>query len=60
MELQMKAICQGQTTKNVVVQQSLEQYRFAYARTKDQMGVLKAVSVELLFFARFIRELIND
>jgi DNA topoisomerase-3 len=44
MELQMKAICEGQRTRNEVVQQSLEQYRFAYAKTKDQMGVLKAVS----------------
>lgn len=44
MELQMKAICEGQRTKNDVVQQSLEQYRLVFMRTKEGMGVLKAVS----------------
>lgn len=40
----MKAICDGQRTRNDVVQQSLDQYRFAYNRTRDQMNILKAVS----------------
>jgi hypothetical protein len=49
MELQMKAICDGQRTKNDVVQQSLEQYRTVYVRTKNGMGVLKAVSFMHLY-----------
>lgn len=44
MELQMKAICDGQRTRNDVVQHNLDQYRAVYLRTKDQMGVLRAVS----------------
>jgi DNA topoisomerase-3 len=44
MELQMKAICDGQRSKQEVVQQSLDQYRAVYIRTKDQMGVIIAVS----------------
>jgi DNA topoisomerase III len=43
MELQMKAICDGQRTKDDVVQQSVDQYRAVYLRTKEQIGVLKAV-----------------
>ena len=43
MELQMRAICDGQRTKADVVQQSVDQYRAVYLRTKDQIGVLKAV-----------------
>ena len=45
MEIQMKAICDGTRTRNDVVQQSLEQYRAVFARTTQQMDVLKAVSV---------------
>lgn len=44
MELQMKAICEGRSTKHQVVQQSLEQYREVFVRTKQHMGVLKGVS----------------
>jgi hypothetical protein len=43
MELQMKAICEGHSTKQDVVNQSLEQYRAVYTRTRQQIGVLKAV-----------------
>ncbi|KAF2837953.1 DNA topoisomerase [Patellaria atrata CBS 101060] len=42
MELQMKAICEGRTTRNDVVQSSLDQYREVYIRTQSQMNVLKA------------------
>ncbi|KAF2664070.1 prokaryotic type I DNA topoisomerase [Microthyrium microscopicum] len=42
MELQMKAICDGQRTRNDVVQENIERYRAVYMRTKDQMSVLKA------------------
>jgi DNA topoisomerase III len=44
MELQMRAICEGQRSKQDVVQQSLDQYRGVYQRTKENLGVLKAVS----------------
>ncbi|KAL9094487.1 MAG: hypothetical protein Q9165_003337 [Trypethelium subeluteriae] len=42
MELKLKAICAGTATKNDVVHESLEQYRAVYARTSQQMGMLKA------------------
>ena len=45
MELQMRAICAGHTSRGDVVQQNLERYREVYARTTQQMNVLKAVSV---------------
>jgi len=41
MELQMRAICAGTTTRNDVVQQNLEQYRAVFMRTAQQMNVLK-------------------
>ncbi|KAI9698293.1 MAG: DNA topoisomerase [Bogoriella megaspora] len=42
MELKMKAICAGTTTRGQVVNESLQQYREVYARTAQQMGVLRA------------------
>ncbi|KAH6633732.1 DNA topoisomerase 3-beta [Boeremia exigua] len=42
MELQMKAICEGRTTRNDVVQQNLDQYRAVFNRTMQQIGVLKS------------------
>jgi len=42
MELQMKAICEGRTTRNDVVQQNLEQYRAVFNRTVQQINVLKS------------------
>jgi DNA topoisomerase-3 len=44
MEVQMKAICEGRSTRNDVVQQNLEQYRAVFTRTSQQIHVLKAVS----------------
>lgn len=44
MEVQMKAICEGRSTRNDVVQQNLEQYRAVFIRTQQQMHVLKEVS----------------
>ncbi|KAJ9637298.1 DNA topoisomerase [Coniosporium apollinis] len=41
MELQMRAICAGTTTRNDVVHQSLEQYREVFVRTTRQINVLK-------------------
>ncbi|KAF2676149.1 DNA topoisomerase 3-beta [Lentithecium fluviatile CBS 122367] len=42
MEVQMKAICGGRSTRNEVVQQNLEQYRAVFTRTTQQINVLKA------------------
>ncbi|KAH9873241.1 hypothetical protein J1614_005639 [Plenodomus biglobosus] len=42
MEVQMKAICEGRTTRNDVVQQNLEQYRAVFNRTVQQINVLKS------------------
>lgn len=39
----MKAICEGRTTRNDVVQQNLEQYRAVFNRTVQQIDVLKSV-----------------
>jgi DNA topoisomerase-3 len=44
MEVQMKAICDGQTTRQQVVQQNLEQYLTVFNRTAQHMNVLKSVS----------------
>ena len=44
MEVQMKAICEGRSTRNDVVQQNLEQYRAVFHRTQQQIHVLKEVS----------------
>jgi DNA topoisomerase-3 len=43
MEVQMKAICEGRSTRNDVVQQNLEQYRAVFVRTQQQINVLKDV-----------------
>lgn len=44
----MKAICEGRTTRNDVVQQNLEQYRAVFNRTVQQINVLKSVSLDIL------------
>lgn len=41
-ELQMKAICAGTTTKNDVVQESLDKYREVFIKSVGQIGVLTA------------------
>jgi hypothetical protein len=51
MEVQMKAICEGRSTRNDVVQQNLEQYRAVFTRTTQQINVLKAVSIAMLVIA---------
>ena len=43
MEVQMKAICEGRTTRNDVVQQNLDKYRAVFNRTNQQINVLKSV-----------------
>jgi DNA topoisomerase-3 len=42
MEVQMKAICDGRSTRQDVVQQNLEQYRIN--RTAQHINALKSVS----------------
>jgi DNA topoisomerase-3 len=43
MEVQMKAICEGRSTRQDVVQQNLEKYRAVFDRTAQQINVLKLV-----------------
>lgn len=43
MELKMKAICSGRTTKQAVLHESLAQYRQVYDQSQEQFNVLKAV-----------------
>ncbi|KAF2030689.1 DNA topoisomerase 3-beta [Setomelanomma holmii] len=42
MEMQMKAICDGRSTRQDVVQQNIEQYRAVFNRTAQQINVLKS------------------
>jgi len=44
MELKMKAICEGRTTKREVLRESLGLYRGVYDQSRDEIGVLRAVS----------------
>ena len=39
----MRAICEGRTTRNEVVQQNLDKYRAVFNRTNQQINVLKSV-----------------
>lgn len=48
MELQMKAICEGSTTRRAVLEQSIAQYRQVFLQSQEQVGVLKQVSKTLL------------
>lgn len=43
MEIKMKAICDGQSTKMQVVHESLNMYREVFVRTTQQMDVLRTV-----------------
>lgn len=44
MELKMKAICEGRTTRQAVLHESINQYRQVYDKSEEQLHVLKAVS----------------
>lgn len=48
----MKAICEGRSTKNDVVQMNLEKYREVFVRTSQQMDVLKNVSLHVVIHCR--------
>lgn len=44
MELKMKAICEGQLTKDEFLGQNIRQYRAVFDQSTEQLDVLKAVS----------------
>lgn len=46
MELKMNAICNRQTTKARVVNETIEQYRGVYARMQQHPDVLRTVRTE--------------
>lgn len=48
MELKMKAICEGRTTKEVVLEESIQQYRQVYTQSQQKLNVLKAVRSSVL------------
>lgn len=41
-ESKMKAICEGRTTKDVVLDESIQQYRHVYLQSQQKLSVLKA------------------
>ncbi len=45
MELKMKAICEGRTTRDAVLQESLRQYRHVFNQSSEKLDVLRSVSV---------------
>jgi DNA topoisomerase-3 len=45
MELRMKQICDGHVAKEVVVRESVREYKRMFQQTEEQIGVLKAVSL---------------
>ncbi|KAI2470430.1 prokaryotic type I DNA topoisomerase [Annulohypoxylon bovei var. microspora] len=49
MELKMKAICEGRTTKEVVLSESIRQYRHVYMQSKEKLTVLKAACRQYVF-----------
>ncbi|KAI1126665.1 DNA topoisomerase [Nemania abortiva] len=51
MELKMKAICEGRTTKEVVLDESIQQYRHVYMQSQQKLSVLKAACRQYVFGA---------
>jgi DNA topoisomerase III len=45
MELKMKAICEGQTTRDAVLRDSIAQYRQVFMQSQEKLHVLKSVSL---------------
>lgn len=45
MELKMKAICEGRTTRAVVLRESITQYRQVFMQTQEKLDVLRAVGI---------------
>jgi DNA topoisomerase-3 len=48
MEQQMKAICEGRNTKELVLGDSISKYRNVYDHSLGELGTLKAVSLSFL------------
>lgn len=44
MELKMKAICEGRNTKEMVLRESISQYRQVFMQSQERLDVLKTVS----------------
>lgn len=44
MELKMKAICEGNTTRETVLRESIAQYRHFFMQSQEKLGVLRSVS----------------
>lgn len=55
MEIKMKAICDGRTTRINVVHESLDMYRDVYIRTTRQLNVMKAVCLSFQHATRRVR-----
>ncbi|KAL2181757.1 DNA topoisomerase [Thermothelomyces heterothallicus CBS 202.75] len=49
MELKMKAICEGRTTKQVVLHESLNEYRQVYEQSRAELNILKAACRQYVF-----------
>jgi len=53
METKMKEICEGRTTKAVVLEQSIRQYQGVFNQSQEKVNVLKAASTDA-FVGRFL------
>ncbi|KAI1097527.1 prokaryotic type I DNA topoisomerase [Jackrogersella minutella] len=49
MELKMKGICEGRTTKEAVLNESIQQYRQVYMQSQQKLTVLKAACRQYIF-----------
>ncbi|KPM37779.1 DNA topoisomerase 3 [Neonectria ditissima] len=49
MELKMKAICEGRTSKAVVLRESIAQYRHVFMQTQEKLDVLRTACREFVF-----------
>ncbi|PFH57509.1 hypothetical protein XA68_14912 [Ophiocordyceps unilateralis] len=49
MELKMKAICEGNTTRDMVLRESISQYRHVFFQSQEKLGVLRAACREFVF-----------
>ncbi|ORY70161.1 DNA topoisomerase [Pseudomassariella vexata] len=49
MELKMKAVCEGRTSRQVVLNESIDQYRQVYFQSQEKLNVLKAACREYIF-----------
>ncbi|KAI1402226.1 prokaryotic type I DNA topoisomerase [Hypoxylon fuscum] len=48
-ELKMKAICEGRTTKEAFLDESIQQYRLVYMQSQEKLNVLKAACRQYIF-----------